>query len=70
MALVIVCIKTIFEPELLTIRKFWTILMDTGHVSVSILFQIVGANMYTRMIALSGMPSSVIDLLLSAELGF
>lgn len=70
MALIIVCIKTIFEPGLLTVRKFWKILMDTGHVSVSILFLIVGANMYTRMIALSGMPSTVIDLLLGVELGF
>lgn len=70
LALIIVCIKNLFEPELLTVRKFWKILMDTGHVSVSILFLIVGANMYTRMIALSGMPNSVIDIILGAEFGF
>lgn len=70
LALIIVCVKTLVEPELLTIRKFWKILMDTGHVSVSILFLIIGANMYTRMIALSGMPNSVIDFILAADLGF
>ena len=69
-ALIIVCIKTLFEPELLTLRKFWKILIDSGHISVSILFLIIGANMYTRMIALSGMPGSVIDMLLAADLGF
>lgn len=70
LALVIVCAKTVFEPGLLTARGFWKILIDTGHISVSILFLIVGANMYTRMIALSGMPGSVIDWLLAAEFGF
>ncbi len=69
-ALIIVCIKTLFEPQLLTPRKFWKILIDSGHISVSILFLIIGANMYTRMIALSGMPGSVIDVLLAADLGF
>ena len=68
--LIIVCIKTVFETELLTLRKFWKILIDSDHISVSILFRIIGANMYTRMIALSGMPGSVIDVLLAADLGF
>ncbi len=69
-ALVIVCAKSFFSPGLLTLRSFWKILIDTGHISVSILFLIIGANMYTRMIALSGMPGSVIDWLLAADLGF
>jgi tripartite ATP-independent transporter DctM subunit len=69
-ALIIVCAKTLFEPGLITLRGFWKILIDTGHISVSILFLIIGANMYTRMIALSGMPGSVIDWLLAAEFGF
>lgn len=70
LALILVCIKAMFTPDMLSLRKLWQILLDTGHVSVSILFLIVGANMYTRMIALSGLPGSVIDLLLAAELGF
>lgn len=69
-ALIIVCIKAMFTPELISLRKFWKVLIDTGHVSVAILFLIVGANMYTRMIALSGLPNSVIDLLIAADLGF
>ena len=69
-ALIIVLIKSAFTPELISFRKFWKVLIDTGHVSVSILFLIIGANMYTRMIALSGLPNSVIDMLIAAELGF
>ncbi len=70
LALVIVCIKAAFTPDMLTWARFWNILIDTGHVSVSILFLIIGANMYTRMIALSGLPGEVVGMMTDAELGF
>jgi len=70
LALVIVCIKSYFNPDMLTWRKFWKVLIDTGHVSVSILFLIIAANMYTRMIALSGLPNEVIGMITEAEMGF
>lgn len=69
-ALVIVCIKSMFKPGLLTWSRFWKVLIDTGHVSVSILFLIVAANMYTRMIALSGLPSDVVGAITAADLSF
>ena len=69
-ALIIVCIKAAFTPDMLNWEKFWKVLVDTGHISVSILFLIISANMYTRMIALSGLPNEVVGLITSAELGF
>jgi C4-dicarboxylate transporter DctM subunit len=69
-ALIIVCIKSLFEPGMLTWLKFRKLLTETGHVSVSILFLIIAANMYTRMIALSGLPNEVVGFITSAELGF
>ena len=41
----------------LTWRKLWKVLTETGHVTVSILFLIISANIYGRMLALSGIPS-------------
>ena len=40
----------------LTWRKLWQVLTETGHVTVSILFLIISANIYGRMLALSGIP--------------
>jgi C4-dicarboxylate transporter, DctM subunit len=34
--------------------KLWQVLTETGHVTVSVLFLIISANMYGRMLALSG----------------
>ena len=70
LALIIACIKVRFTPGMLSWSRFWKVLIDTGHVSVSILFLIIAANMYTRMIAVSGLPNEVIGIITAAELGF
>ncbi|MEO3386691.1 TRAP transporter large permease subunit [Mesorhizobium sp. CAU 1741] len=45
--------------------SFWQVLVQTGHTTSSICFLIVGASLYSRMLAMSGMPgwlgSAVID---------
>ena len=69
-ALIIVLVKGIFTPGMLSMSKLWKVFIDTGHVSVSILFLIIAANMYTRMLALSGLPNDVVGMITSAELGF
>jgi tripartite ATP-independent transporter DctM subunit len=50
----------------LTGRKMWDVLLETGHVSVSVLFLIMAASLYSRMLALTGIPAtigaSIIDL--------
>ena len=38
----------------MTWGKLWQVLVETGHVTVAILFLIISANMYGRMLALSG----------------
>jgi len=69
-ALIIVGLKSLRNPGMLTWPKLWKMLIETGHVSVSILFLIIAANMYTRMIALSGLPNEVVGMISAAELGF
>jgi C4-dicarboxylate transporter, DctM subunit len=43
----------------LTLRGFWEVLLDTGSVSATLLFLIVAASMYSRMLAMSGLPSEL-----------
>lgn len=49
----------------LTWASFWQVLVQTGHTTSSICFLIVGASLYSRMLAMSGMPgwlgSSVVE---------
>jgi len=54
----------------LTWEKFWKVLLDTGHTTVSVLFLILAANIYGRMLALSGFPQYVGEFITSANMGF
>jgi C4-dicarboxylate transporter, DctM subunit len=49
--------------------KFWSVLVETGYVSVSVLFLILAAMLYSRMLALTGMPGAVTDLITHLGLG-
>ncbi|WP_238367344.1 TRAP transporter large permease [Mesobacterium pallidum] len=50
---------------------FWQVLVQTGHTTAAICFLIMGASLYSRMLAFSGMPNwlgtSVIESGFSAE---
>lgn len=50
-------------------RSFWQVLVQTGHTTASICFLIIGASLYSRMLALSGMPSWLGELVLGAGFG-
>jgi tripartite ATP-independent transporter DctM subunit len=39
--------------------KFWQVLLETGHVTVSILFLIISANLFGRMLAVSGITGFI-----------
>jgi len=54
----------------LTWFGLWRVLVETGQVTVSILFVIIAANIYTRLIALSGLPAVLNDVVSGANLGF
>jgi len=43
----------------LTWSKLWQVLVESGHVTVAILFLIIAANMYGRMLALSGITGFI-----------
>lgn len=54
----------------LTWKAVWGVLMETGHITVSILFLILAANIYSRMLALSGLPQQMGDFIGGTGLGF
>lgn len=51
-------------------RDFWQVLNDTGLVTASICFLIIAAQMYSRMLALSGVPAEFGGFVASADIGF
>lgn len=50
-------------------RAFWEVLTETGHVTVAVSFLIICANIYTRMLAMSGTPQAMVEWMASAGLG-
>jgi C4-dicarboxylate transporter DctM subunit len=53
----------------LTWKSFWAILTETGQVTVSVSFLIICANIYTRMLAMSGAPQQVVEVVAALGLG-
>ena len=53
----------------LTWRGLWQVLTETGHVTVSILFLLVAANIYGRMLALSGITGFIANWIGESGLG-
>lgn len=50
-------------------RVFWQVLVETGRITVSVLFLIIAANLYSRMLALSGLPQGIVSWMSAAEFG-
>ncbi len=53
----------------LTWRSFWSVLTETGHVTVAVSFLIICASIYTRMLAMSGTPQALVAWMAAAGLG-
>jgi C4-dicarboxylate transporter, DctM subunit len=49
--------------------KLWSLLVETGQVTVSVLFLIMAATFFSRMLAMSGLPNALAELLLSDLVG-
>ncbi len=47
----------------------WKVLVETGHIVASILMLIVAATMYSRMLAMSGLPNELGEWISHADLG-
>lgn len=50
-------------------KKLWQVLVETGHVTVAVSFLIIGASLYTRMLALSGVPQFLVEEIVAAGFG-
>lgn len=53
----------------LDLRTFWRVLVETGHITVSVLFLVLAASLYSRMLALTGLPSAAAQGLTAAGMG-
>jgi tripartite ATP-independent transporter DctM subunit len=51
-------------------KSFKEVLIDTGHITAAILFLIMAATMYSRMLGIAGLPSMFSSWLSQAELSF
>ncbi|NJN39874.1 MAG: TRAP transporter large permease subunit [Gammaproteobacteria bacterium] len=53
----------------LTWRKLWETMVETGYVTVSVLFLLLGARVFGQMLAMSNLPQQMSGLAAGAELG-
>jgi len=51
-------------------RRLWKVMVETGHISVAILFLILAANIFGQMLALSGLPQAVGTQITGMDIGF
>jgi tripartite ATP-independent transporter DctM subunit len=54
----------------ISLSVMWQLLVETGHVTVSIMFLIIAANIYSRLLAFSGMPAALESWVTGAGFGF
>lgn len=54
----------------LNLSTIWRVLIETGYVTVSILFLIISANIYSRLLALSGMPQAMDAWVTASQFSF
>ena len=50
-------------------KSLWSVLTETGHVTVSVSFLIICATIYTRMLAMSGMPQFLVEWMTQLGMG-
>jgi C4-dicarboxylate transporter DctM subunit len=50
-------------------RTFWGLLVETGQITVSVLFLILAATLFSRMLALSGVPRELAQFFLEGPIG-
>ena len=51
-------------------KSFWETLIETGHITASLLFLITAASMYARMLGIAGLPNALQDVLAQNQLDF
>jgi C4-dicarboxylate transporter DctM subunit len=63
-ALVIALLRRSLTPS-----RFWSLLVETGQITVSVLFLIVAATFFSRMLAMSGLPAALAEFLIDGAVG-
>jgi C4-dicarboxylate transporter, DctM subunit len=53
----------------LDLPQFARVLVETGYISVGILFLLIAAGMYSRMLTMAGVPMAVADLIHTLDMG-
>lgn len=59
-----------FVRRRLNLKALWAILIETGHITASILFLITAASIYSRMLGIAGLPNELADNLEQNNMGF
>lgn len=63
-ALIIALMRRSLDP-----KSFWRLLLEAGQITVSVLFLILAATFFSRMLALSGVPRGLAEILLEGSIG-
>ena len=58
-----------FVKRRLTGKVLWQVTIETGHITASICFLIIAATMYSRMLALSGLPVYMTEAVVAMDVG-
>ncbi|MGM0584052.1 MAG: TRAP transporter large permease [Pseudomonadota bacterium] len=58
-----------FARRRLTLAGLWRVLVETGLVTASVCFLLIAAQMYSRMLAFSGVPAGLGEAAFAADLG-
>lgn len=54
----------------MSLKELWEVVVETGHITATILFLIITASMYSRMLGVAGLPTMFGEWLQNMELGF
>jgi len=65
LALIMALVRRRMSP-----RDFWDALIETGHITATILFLITAASIYSRMLGLAGLPNQLSEIIAQNQLDF
>lgn len=54
----------------MSLKGFWEALIETGHITATILFLITAASIYSRMLGLAGLPNQLSEIIAQNQLDF
>jgi tripartite ATP-independent transporter DctM subunit len=54
----------------LTLPRLWRVVVETGHVTASVLFLVIAATMYSRMLGVTGLPTQLGSFIAESDLGY